>query len=81
MARQRAVLPAGGGDTGPSSSTTDNADVTEAHVAFVTGMKPHHAQAVEMSDLVLDSDPSPDFHSGYAGSIPSPALSELAAQK
>jgi uncharacterized protein (DUF305 family) len=47
-----------GGDAGSSSSTTDKADFNDADVAFVTGMTPHHAQAVEMSDLVLDSDPS-----------------------
>lgn len=49
-----------GADAGSSSSTTKEADFNDADVAFVTGMKPHHAQAVEMSDLVLDSDPAPE---------------------
>ena len=43
-----------------SSPTSENADFNDADVAFVVGMKPHHAQAVEMSDMVLDSDPSPE---------------------
>jgi uncharacterized protein (DUF305 family) len=29
----------------------------DADVAFLTGMKPHHEQAVEMSDMVLAADP------------------------
>lgn len=48
------------GDAGSSSSTSQGADFNDADVAFATGMKPHHAQAVEMSDLVLASDPSPE---------------------
>lgn len=48
------------GSAGSSPSITENADFNDADIAFVTGMKPHHAQAVEMSDLVLDSNPSPE---------------------
>ena len=41
-----------GGDKG-SESTQGNA----ADVEFLTGMKPHHEQAVEMSDIVLKANP------------------------
>ena len=39
----------------PPSSTDAAAD--EADIAFLTGMEPHHQQAVEMSDLVLAAMP------------------------
>lgn len=45
------------GGAGSSSSESASADFNDADVAFVTGMKPHHAQAVEMSDMILDADP------------------------
>jgi uncharacterized protein (DUF305 family) len=62
----------GGGDdtttSGPSAGTTMehrsstpsagvNARGNQADVDFLTGMKPHHEQAVEMSDMVLATDP------------------------
>lgn len=50
---------ASGGAGSPSSTSTD-AEFNDADVAFVTGMKPHHSQAVEMSDLVLGRNPSPE---------------------
>lgn len=45
------------GSAGSSSSESASAGFNDADVAFVTGMKPHHAQAVEMSDMILDADP------------------------
>jgi uncharacterized protein (DUF305 family) len=60
----------GGSDTaspGSPSSTTDHggghttdteaAKGNDTDVSFLTGMKPHHAQAVEMSDVVLAANP------------------------
>ena len=44
----------GGGSASTGTGTGNDAD---ADVDFLTGMKPHHEQAVEMSDLVLAADP------------------------
>ena len=42
----------------PSSTPADTtATGNDADAAFLAGMKPHHEQAVEMSDLVLAADP------------------------
>lgn len=46
--------PAAGSDRGSASQ----ADAAEADVTFAAGMVPHHAQAVEMADLVLGKAPS-----------------------
>lgn len=48
-----------GGSTGSGGSTTsaETAEGSDADVAFLTGMKPHHEQAVEMSKMVLAADP------------------------
>ena len=60
------VLSACGGTTSTtesqegSSSSASQADFNDADVSFVAGMKPHHEQAVEMSDIVLAADPSPE---------------------
>ena len=43
----------GHGGSSSAAEATDN----EADVAFLTGMEPHHEQAVEMSELVLAADP------------------------
>ena len=43
------------GSSSPSASV--NALGNQADVDFLTGMKPHHEQAVEMSDMVLAADP------------------------
>lgn len=59
----------GGGDEPTVSSqdqpgaggTAQPADVTDADVAFVSGMRPHHEQAVDMADIVLAKDPSPQI--------------------
>ena len=59
------VLSACGGDdtatTGAASGTTASeapaAAGNDADVAFLTGMQPHHEQAVEMSQIVLAADP------------------------
>jgi uncharacterized protein (DUF305 family) len=37
--------------------TGESAEGNAADVDFLTGMKPHHEQAVEMSDIVLEADP------------------------
>lgn len=44
-----------GGDGAGESAEGDAADVE-----FLTGMKPHHAQAVEMSEIVLAAGPPPE---------------------
>ena len=46
-------------DRGASSAPSADAAATgnDADVAFLTGMKPHHEQAVEMSDIVLAANP------------------------
>lgn len=46
-----------GGSTGTSAETAKGND---ADVAFLTGMTPHHEQAVEMSEMVLAADPPAD---------------------
>ena len=45
-----------GGDH-KSDSDSGSAEGNAADVEFLTGMKPHHEQAVEMSDIVLTADP------------------------
>ncbi|MDQ3113120.1 MAG: DUF305 domain-containing protein, partial [Actinomycetota bacterium] len=45
-----------GTDTGSSSDPVSMDEHTGADVTFAQGMIPHHAQAVEMSDLVLAKD-------------------------
>lgn len=59
---------AGGGDdtarsgsgsahgSGHSSTGSGSKQANDADVAFLSGMKPHHAQAVEMSEIVLAAD-------------------------
>ena len=46
----------GGGHSG-GDSKSGSAEGNAADVEFLTGMKPHHAQAVEMSEIVLAADP------------------------
>lgn len=45
-------------DTGSDAAeiAQENADVNEADVMFATMMLPHHEQAIEMSDIVLEKD-------------------------
>ena len=43
--------------TAPSEGAATSAMGNDADVAFLIGMKPHHEQAVEMSDMVLAADP------------------------
>ena len=45
------------GSSAPSAAAGASAMGNDADVAFLTGMKPHHEQAVEMSDMVLAADP------------------------
>ncbi|HWH27819.1 MAG TPA: DUF305 domain-containing protein [Mycobacteriales bacterium] len=46
---------AGGDD---SSATAGQTQFNDGDVAFVSGMVPHHEQAVEMADMILRKDPS-----------------------
>lgn len=50
----------GGGTDSTAPSDAAEADFNDADVTFVSGMKPHHEQAVEMSEIVLDADPTPE---------------------
>ena len=45
------------GATAPSAGADRSATGNDADIAFLTGMVPHHEQAVEMSDVVLAADP------------------------
>ena len=47
----------GSANSAPSATTGDAAAGNDTDVAFLTGMKPHHEQAVGMSDMVLAADP------------------------
>ncbi len=47
-----------GTGTGDSSSSASQAEFNDADVNFVSGMVPHHRQAVEMADMILEKDPS-----------------------
>ncbi len=47
----------GGGHSSGDSKSDASAEGNAADVEFLTGMKPHHEQAVEMSDIVLAADP------------------------
>ena len=46
----------GGGHSG-GDKDSESAEGNAADVEFLTGMKPHHEQAVEMSDIVLAANP------------------------
>jgi uncharacterized protein (DUF305 family) len=53
------VLPAcgsSGGNAG-SGTSTESRKGYDADVTFLTGMRPHHQQAVQMSEMVLAADP------------------------
>lgn len=47
----------GSGHGGSGSAPGETAAGNEADISFLTGMKPHHEQAVEMSDIVLAAGP------------------------
>jgi len=49
--------PAVGGDA-DSGSSAEQANFNEQDRQFVAGMLPHHSQAVDMSEMILDKDPS-----------------------
>ena len=64
LASALALTACGGGtDTGAgnagstSSPAAETAKGNDADLAFLTGMKPHHEQAVEMSEMILAADP------------------------
>ena len=42
--------------TGAAEVAQENANVNDADVMFATMMLPHHEQAIEMSDIVLEKD-------------------------
>jgi uncharacterized protein (DUF305 family) len=48
----------GTGTGDDSSSSASQAEFNDADVNFVSGMVPHHRQAVEMADMILEKDPS-----------------------
>ena len=50
--------PTVGSPTTDSSAAALQAQFNDADVTFVTGMVPHHDQAVEMADMVLEDNPS-----------------------
>lgn len=50
----------GGHSTGASKEDSDNAEANAADITFLTGMTPHHEQAVEMSEIVLAGNPPAD---------------------
>jgi uncharacterized protein (DUF305 family) len=43
-----------------SKEDSDNAEANAADITFLTGMTPHHEQAVEMSEIVLAANPPAD---------------------
>lgn len=47
----------GHGGSHTSDGSKESAEANEADVSFLTGMKPHHEQAVEMSEIVLAKNP------------------------
>ena len=47
----------GSGHGGGHSDGSSAAKAGDADIAFLAGMVPHHAQAVEMSEIVLEKDP------------------------
>ncbi len=50
-----------GTSTGPGAgASAETAEANDADIAFLTGMTPHHEQAVEMSEMVLATDPPAD---------------------
>jgi len=50
-----------GTSAGPGAgATAETAEANDADIAFLTGMTPHHEQAVEMSEMVLAADPPDD---------------------
>lgn len=49
-----------GGSHMNDSNKASEAKANDADVSFLTGMTPHHEQAVEMSDIVLAASPPPE---------------------
>ena len=50
----------GGHSAGSSNTPATSTSFNDTDVTFVTGMKPHHEQAVEMADIVLSKNPPAD---------------------
>jgi uncharacterized protein (DUF305 family) len=55
-----ATIGAQSADPTSEASSDASADFNDADVSFVSGMVPHHEQAVEMADIVLADEPSPE---------------------
>lgn len=61
-----ALAAAACGESDPGLEATDTtaasaaADHNQADIAFLQGMVPHHAQAIEMSDLALERSENPE---------------------
>lgn len=51
---------AGNTGNGGSSASAETTKGRDADISFLTGMKPHHEQAVEMSEIVLAAKPPAD---------------------
>lgn len=51
----------GSGSGTSAASDSQQAQFNDADVAFVSGMIPHHQQAVEMADMILDAQPRPEI--------------------
>ncbi len=49
----------GGSSSAPAAPAAPAGLANDADISFLTGMKPHHQQAVEMSDTLLATDPPP----------------------
>jgi len=53
-----------GTSAGPGAgASAETAEANDADIAFLTGMTPHHEQAVEMSEMVLAAGPPADVAS------------------
>jgi uncharacterized protein (DUF305 family) len=48
---------AASGNSTASDATSEQVEFNDADVAFVSGMIPHHQQAVEMAEMILDAQP------------------------
>lgn len=54
------AAPAKDAGHGAGHSGSSSVDFNDADVSFASGMRPHHAQAIEMSDIVLAAGPPPE---------------------
>jgi uncharacterized protein (DUF305 family) len=52
--------PTVGAGSDTAGEVAESAPYNAQDITFVSGMKPHHEQAVEMADMILEKDPSPE---------------------